>query len=227
MITALLRTVILYAVVLVGLRLTGKRQIGELEPTELVLTMLISDLAAVPIQDFSLPLLYGIMPIVALLCLSLLLSCGCLYSLRFRALLCGRPTIIIRDGKMQQSAMRRNRLTIDELMEELRCQGVTDLNTVKYAILETSGQLSVLLRSHQQPVTPEQMELQVDDDVFLPIVIINDGRVLHANLKAAGRNDAWLRKQLQQHHIARPEQVFLLTVDPRGVTCCVKKEDAS
>ena len=225
--TALLRTVILYGVILVGLRLTGKRQIGELEPTELVLTMLISDLAAVPMQDFSIPLVYGIMPIAALLCLSLLLSCACLHSLRFRSLLCGRPTVIIRDGKVQQQAMRHNRLTIDELVEELRCQGVTDLSTVKYAILETSGQLSVLLRSHQQPATPEQMDLTVADDVFLPTIVINDGRVLHANLKAAGLNDDWLRKQLKQQHIARPEQVFLLTVDARGVIFCVKKEDAS
>ena len=156
MITALFRTVILYFLLIVGLRLTGKRQIGELEPNELVLTMLLSDLAAVPMQDFGIPLINGALPIATLLSLSMLLSYFSLRSVRFRKLVCGEPTVIIRDGVPQQAAMRRNRFTLDELMEELRCQSVTDITSVKYAILETSGQLSVLLRSDHQPVTPHQ-----------------------------------------------------------------------
>ena len=224
MITALLRTVILYAVLIIGLRLTGKRQIGELEPNELVLTMLLSDLAAVPMQDFGIPLINGVVPIATILCLSLLLSYGSLRSMRFRALVCGEPTVIIRNGTIQQEAMRRNRFTIDELLEELRCQGVTDLNTVKYAILETSGQLSVLLYPAEQPLTPKQTGCTVEDSLFLPRVIISDGHLLRENLRAVGREEKWLANELRQAGIARTEDVFLLTVDESGSVVCIGKE---
>ena len=155
MVTAFVRTILLYFIIMLGLRLMGKRQIGELEPTELVLTMLISDLAAVPMQDFGIPLLNGVVPIVTLLALSMLLSYGCMRSIRLRRLVCGSPTTLIKDGILQQAAMRANRFTLDELIEALRSQGVTDLTTVKYAILETDGQLSVLLYPAEQPATPK------------------------------------------------------------------------
>ena len=224
MITALLRTVILYAVLIIGLRLTGKRQIGELEPNELVLTMLLSDLAAVPMQDFGIPLINGVVPIATILCLSLLLSYCSLRSMRFRALVCGEPTVIIRNGTIQQEAMRRNRFTIDELLEELRCQGVTDLNTVKYAILETSGQLSVLLYPKDQPLTPQQAGVTVADELFLPRVIINDGRLLRHNLRAAGYEEKWLLGQLKKAGAREAREVFLLTVDEAGSVVCILKE---
>ena len=131
MATAFIRTIVLYFLIMVGLRLLGKRQIGELEPIELVLTLLISDLAAVPMQDFGIPLLNGVIPIVTLLSLSMLLSWGSVRSIRLRRLICGSPTALIREGKVQQDAMRHNRFTLDELIEELRSQGVTDLTTVK------------------------------------------------------------------------------------------------
>ena len=156
MATAFIRTIVLYFLIMVGLRLLGKRQIGELEPIELVLTLLISDLAAVPMQDFGIPLLNGVIPIVTLLLLSMLLSWGSVRSIRLRRLICGSPTALILDGKVQQDAMRHNRFTLDELIEELRSQGVTDLTTVKYAVLETDGQLSVLLYPDEQPATPKQ-----------------------------------------------------------------------
>ena len=145
MATAFIRTIVLYFLIMIGLRLLGKRQIGELEPIELVLTLLISDLAAVPMQDFGIPLLNGVIPIVTLLSLSMLLSWGSVRSIRLRRLICGSPTALILDGKVQQDAMRHNRFTLDELIEELRSQGVSDLTTVKYAVLETDGGLSVLL----------------------------------------------------------------------------------
>ena len=145
MTVTLIRALLIYFTVILAMRIMGKRQIGELEPTELVLTMLISDLAAVPMQDFGIPLLNGVVPIVTLLALSMLLSYGCMRSIRLRRLVCGSPTTLIKDGILQQAAMRANRFTLDELIEALRSQGVTDLTTVKYAILETDGQLSVLL----------------------------------------------------------------------------------
>ena len=226
MITAFSRTVILYLLLLVGLRLTGKRQIGELEPIELVLTMLLSDLASVPMQDFGIPLLNGLIPIVTLLCLSMLLSSLSLRSVRFRTLLCGKPALIIRDGVLQQDAMRHNRLTLDELFEELRTQGFCRLSDVKYAILETGGQLSILPRAKVQPVTPEQLHLPVEDDVTLPTVVINDGRLLPRALADLGCDAQWLQEQLAQHGASSPAEVFLLSVDDAGSVLFIAKEAA-
>lgn len=155
MITAFARTVILYFLIMIGLRIMGKRQIGELEPSELVLTMMISDLATVPMQDFGIPLLAGVIPILTLLALSMLLSHLSLRSLRFREVMCGTPAILIRNGEIQQSVMGENRFTVDELLEELRSQGISRVEDVKYAVLENSGQLSVLPWSREQPLTIE------------------------------------------------------------------------
>lgn len=226
MITAFFRTAILYVLLIVGLRLTGKRQIGELEPIELVLTMLLSDLASVPMQDFGIPLVNGVIPIVTLLAMSMLLSCVSLRNVRFRTLICGKPAIIIRNGRLQQDAMRHNRLTLDELFEELRTQGVTDISDVKYAVLETGGQLSVLLRTAAQPATPEQMRLDCEDNVFLPTVIINDGRLLRGNLRQTGHDEAWLQAQLSENGVDAPSQVFLLSIDERGEIICIVKDSA-
>ena len=226
MITAFFRTAVLYLLLIVGLRLTGKRQIGELEPIELVLTMLLSDLASVPMQDFGIPLVNGVIPIVTLLAMSMLLSCVSLRNVRFRTLICGKPAIIIRNGKLQQDVMRHNRLTLDELFEELRTQGVTDISDVKYAVLETGGQLSVLLRTAAQPATPKQMRLDCEDDVFLPTVIINDGRLLRGNLRQTGHDEAWLQAQLSENGVDAPSQVFLLSIDERGEIICIVKDRA-
>ena len=144
MVIAFLRTIILYLLIIAGVRLMGKRQVGELEPSELVLALIIADLAAVPMQDFGIPLLTGIIPILTLLCITMILSVLTMKSVRFRAIICGRPSIIVESGRLVQREMRRNRFTVDELMEELRMKGVTDLSKVKYAILETNGQISVL-----------------------------------------------------------------------------------
>ena len=226
MTTAFFRTVILYFVLMLGLRLMGKRQIGELEPTELVLTMMISDLASVPMQDFGIPLLSGVIPIFTLLALSMLISQLSLHNLRIRRLVCGTPSILIDKGVIQQTAMRKNRFTLDELMEELREQGYCDLASVKYAILENSGHLSILPWTRHQPPTVQQLDLEIPDDVMLPIVLINDGRVIQQNLAACGRDMAWLRQTLRQKKLSAPEEAFLLTLDEQGQTLCIRKEDA-
>ena len=223
MVIAVLRTVILYLFIIAGIRLMGKRQVGELEPSELVLALLIADLAAVPMQDFGIPLLTGVVPIFTLLCLTMALSVLTMKSVRFRALLCGRPSVIVADGKLRQGEMRKNRFTVDELMEELRMQGVTDLTTVKYAILETNGQISVLTRAEERPVTAGQIGLRPKEG-GLPVVIINDGRVLTHNLRGRGLDDAWLDKQLRAHHVRRSSDVFLLTVDEQNQVYLAEKE---
>ena len=209
---------------MIGLRLMGKRQIGELEPSELVLTLIISDLAAVPMQDFGIPLVNGLFPIATLLCLSMLLSFFSLKSIRFRALVCGRPTVIIREGKVLQQNMARNRFTVDELLEQLRSQGYSDLSAVKYAILETSGQVSVLPYTKASPITPQVVQMEVQDDVTLPVLLINDGHVMSANLSASGYDRTWLDRQLKDRRLTSPRQVFFMTVDEAGAVVCVAKE---
>lgn len=224
MMTAFIRTIILYFIIMLGLRLLGKRQIGELEPSELVLTMMISDLATVPMQDFGIPLLAGVIPILTLLALSMLMSQLSLRNLRFRELVCGTPAVLIRDGNIQQAAMRKNRYTLDELLEELRGQGISSVEEVKYAVLENSGQLSVLPWTQRQPPSAAQLQLEIEDDVTLPTVLINDGRVMRKNLTACGLDSLWLQAQLQERQLASPKEVFLLTLDEHGQISCVKKE---
>ena len=224
MITAFARTVILYFLIMLGLRLMGKRQIGELEPSELVLTMMISDLATVPMQDFGIPLLAGVIPILTLSALSMLMSQLSLYSLRFREIICGKPAILIQQGQLQQEAMRKNRYTLDELLEELREQGFSDIRDVKYAVLENSGQLSVLPWTRQQPPTATQLGLELEDTVTLPIILVNDGRVIQKNLDACGKAAAWLQSVLQKEQLSSPREAFLLTLDEQDQVFCVKKE---
>ena len=214
---------ILYLLIITGLRLLGKRQLGELEPTELTLTLIIADLASVPMQDNGIPLLTGLIPIMVLLSLASILSVLSAKSIRFRNLLCGRPSVVISDGMVIEGELRRNRLTVDELLEELRIQGYTDLSTIQYAILESNGQLSVILRSSHQPVTAEQMDV-ITRDAGLPVIIISDGKLLPKVLAAQGRSEKWLYRRLASHGLTSPKQVFLLTVDGAGNTYCVPKE---
>lgn len=224
MITAFFRTVILYLLIIAGLRLMGKRQIGELEPGDLVLTLIISDLASVPMQDFGIPLVNGVFPIIVLLSLSMLVSYFSLKSIRFRSLVCGRPTVIIQDGKIIQANMAKTRFTVDELYEQLRTQGYSSLDGVKYAILETSGQVSVLPYTRTAPLTPQSAGMEVQEDVTLPVLVVNDGHILTDNLRTCGRDLSWLQGQLKKRRLTSPKQVFLMTVDETGAVVCVTKE---
>ncbi len=223
MFVVLIRTIILYLLIIVGIRLLGKRQIGELEPSELVLALIIADLASVPMQDNGIPLLSGVIPIVTLLAVASILSVLTVRSIRFRALLCGRPSIVVENGVVQERELRRNRFTIDELLEELRGQGYADFQSVKFAVLETNGRLSVLPYTADKPVTAAQMGL-TPEETGLPVILISDGRLLSRNLKGRGYEEVWLQKQLASHGVERPEQVFLMTVDEGGNTYCVPKE---
>lgn len=224
MVIAFVRTIILYLLIIVGIRLMGKRQVGELEPSELVLALIIADLAAVPMQDFGIPLLSGIIPILTLLSITMIISVLSMKSVTFRALLCGRPSIIVENGKLKQAEMKKNRFTVDELMEELRMKGVTDISTVKYAILETNGQISVLPFSDQKPPIAKDMNV-APEEAGLPLVIINDGQVLEHNLRLRGYEENWLEKQLKSHGAKRPDQVYLLAADELGRVYFAAKEE--
>jgi len=222
---AFVRTVILYVFIIAGIRLMGKRQVGELEPSELVLALIIADLAAVPMQDFGIPLLAGVIPILTLLALTMLISMLTMKSVKFRALICGRPSIIVENGVLHQREMSKNRFTVDELMEELRMKGISDISTVKYAILETNGQLSVLPFNQEKPPTAQDMKMNLKES-GLPIVIINDGRVLDHNLATRGYDRVWLEQQLKAHGVKQAEDVYLLTADEKGKVYFAPKEGA-
>ena len=223
MLQVIFRSTVIYLVLLAGIRVLGKRQMGELELNELVIAMLVSDFASTPLQDLNMPLYYGISSALTLLLLSLLFSFLCLKSLRFRMIFCGKPTIIIENGKLKQSAMRRNRFTADELLGELRVQGIMDLRSVKYAILETNGQLSILPAAAEQPVTAGDMGIETEDSAP-PVLVINDGRLLTEALHSQGLDRNWLQKVLKQYGLSHHRQVFLLSVDSQKQTLLIPKE---
>lgn len=223
MFTGVVRAGILYLIIIAGVRLMGKRQVGELEPSELVLSLIIADLASVPMQDYGIPLLTGVAPILTLLALTMVLSVGTMKSRRLRALLCGRPSMVIRNGKLDVGEMRRNRLTVDELLEELRCKGYADPAAIRYAILETNGQLSVLPYAAQKPPTAQQMALFVAE-TDPPRVLVSDGEILEGNLRALGRDRNWLNKQLKSVGCAGTETVFLLLSNGSDPPYIVEKE---
>ena len=220
---SIVRTLILYIAIVASMRIMGKRQIGELEPAELVVAVLISELAAQPLQDIGTPLIYGLVPAVTLVICEILVSAGIVKSIRFRAFLCGKPSVIVRDGKINQQEMKKNRLTVDELLEQLRKKGVTDLQSVQYAILETDGKITPILSSMHQPVTPKDMQLSVQETGY-PVLVINEGRVLTDNLRYLGLSEQWLHEQLNARNIPSPREVYLFSVDEFGRVTFALKE---
>ena len=210
-----LRTILIFCVVVLSMRLMGKRQLGELELSELVVSVLIADIAANPLQDIGTPLLNGLIPVVTLLCCEMLVSFFIVRSVRFRALLCGKPSMLIVRGVVDQREMRRNRFTLDELTEELRKQGVTDIASIEYAILETDGRLNTILFPAHQPVTAAQMGLDTPAGGY-PTILINDGRVLSENLRRQGLDEKWLRAELRRRGVKSAREVYLLMRDDAG-----------
>ena len=223
MLIAFLRSVLLYFILLITIRLMGKRQIGEMEPTEFLVSMLLANLATIPMQDPALPLTAGLVPILTVLALELILSFLSLRSIRIRKLLCGKPVILIEEGKLLQENLKAARVTLDELTELLREQGILRLNTVKYAILETNGQVSAILYGKDRPPTCGECRIVPQEDL-LPWTIISDGRLLRANLRLSGRDERWLAKELHRLRRDIPD-VMLMTVDRSGSVVLIPKED--
>ena len=189
----------------------GKRQVGQMEPAEFVVTMLVANLASIPMQDSGIPLLTGIVPIVTVLGVELVLAALSLRSLFLRRLLCGKPVILIENGNVLQKNLRKTRITIDELTGHLREKDVLDLKTVQFAILETNGNLSVFPYPKHQPATAKDAGIQAAKQ-YLPITLVSDGKLLPDNLSLAKKDVRWVEKTLAQHH-ARIEDTWLLTVD--------------
>ncbi len=211
MILSYIRTMVLYLILIAVIRLMGKRQIGEMEPTEFVVTMLVANLAAIPMQDGGIPLFSGLVPILTVLAVELVLSTIALHSIKMRRILCGKPVILIENGHILQENLRRTRVTIDELTGHLREKDVLDLHCVQYAILETNGNLSVFPYPKEMPASAKDAGIQAKKQ-FLPITIISDGQLLHENMLHAKKDLAWVKKVLSQHG-ASQQDTWLLTVD--------------
>ena len=222
MLITLLRSIILYLLIIVAVRIMGKRQIGQLQPTELVITILISEIAAIPKQDNGLPLFNSIIPIFVLVAFEIILSVINMKSIRFRRVMEGNSVIIIRDGKVEQRALKKLRITTDDLMESLRQKDVFDIQDVQYAILETNGALSVLLKPGRRTVTADDLSLSPSDN-GLPCAVINDGVVMHHLLAECGMNENRLDKLLHKKNVERRD-VFLLVLDRSGQSTLIKKE---
>ena len=211
MILSYARTVILYLVLIFSVRLMGKRQIGQMEATEFVVTMLVANLAAIPMQDAAIPLYSGLVPILTVLGMELVLSGLIMHSVMLRRFFCGKPVILIDNGKIVQQNLRRTRVTLDELTGHLREKDVLDIRTVQFAILETDGNLSVFPFPKDRPASAKDAGIQAKPQ-YLPITIIEDGYVSKENLQRAEKNEIWLEQVLRQYS-AKPEDTLLLTVD--------------
>ena len=220
----IIRTIILFLCILVAMRIMGKRQLGELELSELVVAVLISNIAAHPLQDIGIPLLNGVIPIAVLLSCELLISWLSLKSGRIRYLLFGKPSMLIDHGRISQREMKKNRFSLDELSEALRKKGITDISAVRQAILETDGTLNVLPYANCSPVTPAQLKLNTEDR-GLPVTLISDGKVENANLRILGKDDRWLENKLRESGPLKPQQVYLMTIDALGGIYLQEKEE--
>ena len=218
----LLRTLLLYCAVIAAVRLMGKRQIGELDPSELVVTILVSDLAAVPTQDLGIPMVSGLVPIATLIVLEILLSFLALKSRPFRRLLNGQPAIIIRSGRLDIQKLRQMRLTTDEVVETLRKQNVASVADVKYGVIEPDGTLTVIPRQAKQPVTADMLGL-TPNDAGLPLVVISDGKLVERSLRLLHLDPRDILNRLDNQSIALSD-VFLMTLDDCGNTFLQRKE---
>ena len=218
----LIRTIVLHLLLIVIVRMMGKRQIGQMEASEFVVAMMVADLAAVAMQDIGIPLVAGLVPIFTVLGTELVLSGLTMGSVKFRRIMCGKPVILIDNGKIIQENLRATRVTIDELTGHLREKDVLDITTVQFAILETNGNLSVFPYPRECPASAKDAGITASSQQ-IPVTISEDGFFSKENLKKAGKDEAWLKKYLTKKKTTIQE-TFLLTVDPDNNVVWLKKE---
>ena len=222
MLITFFRSILIYIFVLVVMRLMGKREIGQLQPFELAIAIMIADLASIPMTDPGIPISNGIISILGLLVMHLIISIINMKSMKAREIICGRPTILIYRGKIDEKALKKERFTINELEERLRGNNVTSLGDVEYAILETSGQVTVIQKPEKRNTIPEDFNITPEYE-GIPYDLIIDGKVMHKNLKAIGRDTKWLKKQVEKFKI-KPENALIVTFDGKGQIFCQEKE---
>ena len=210
-----IRSIILYIFVVLVMRIMGKRQIGELQPFELVIAIMLSELAAVPMQDPGIPLINGIIPILTLMLLEILISLLTLKYQSFRKITCGTPSILIRQGKIDEIEMRNQRFNLNDLIEELRMAGYIDFEDIEYAILETSGKLSIIPKIGKSPAQKEDLNISKAEPK-LPLSLILDGILNDKNLEMAGYNRQWIKEKLKENNIENINEVFIAIIDSKG-----------
>ena len=222
MLITFFRAVILYIFVLIVMRLMGKREIGQLQPFELAISIMIADLSTVPMADIGIPIFNGIIPILGLLLMHLIISILNLKSIKAREIICGKPRILIYRGKIDENALRKERFTINELQERLRGNNIVNISDVEYAILETSGQVTVIQKPEKRNTIPEDFNITPEYE-GIPYDLVVDGKVMNANLQAIGKNYNWLKKEVEKFNM-KPEEALVVTYDGKGQIFCQKKE---
>lgn len=222
MIISAIRTILLYVVIIFAVRIMGKRQISELQTSELVVTLLISNIASIPMQDTDQSMLSGLIPILVLLVCEIVISFLMLKRANFRKFICGKPIIVINDGKIDQEQMKKLRMSTEDLYEQLRQNNVFNIEDVAYAVMETNGSLSVLKKPETQNITPKQMGIKTIDK-GLQMVVISDGEIAYSSLKFCGLNEEWLFSILHNENTLINE-VFIMTADKRRNYQIIKKE---
>lgn len=216
MLTLLIRSVVLFLSAVVAMRLMGKRQVGQLQPYELVVAIMIAELAATPIDGVGTPLLHGLVPMAALLICHGVIAALCMASERFARWMSGRPAVLVEGGALREEALRRNCIPLDDLMEDLRLCGITDLSQVHTAVLETGGRLSVIPKAAYRPVCPADLGLTPAQE-SLPVALILDGRIQREQLKAQGLDEGWLQARLREAGQRRAEDVLLCCLNAQGL----------
>ena len=222
MLTTFIRTVILYILVLVIMRMMGKREIGQLQPFELAIAIMIADLASIPMANIGIPIFSGIIPILALLMMHLIISNINLKSINMRKIICGKPTILIYRGKIDEKDLKKEKFTINELQERLRGNNVFNIGDVEYAILETSGQITVIQKPDKRTTIPADFDIMPEYE-GIPYDLVIDGKIMHENLKAIGKDEIWLEREVKKFKI-RPEEALVVTFDGKGQIFCQAKE---
>ena len=222
MLITFFRSIVLYIIVLIVMRLMGKREIGQLQPFELAISIMIADLASIPMTEIGIPIFNGIIPILGLLVMHLIISVINLKSLKARKIICGKPSILIYRGKIDEKALKKERFTINELEERLRGNNVVNLGDVEYAILETSGQVAVIQKPEKRNTIPEDFNITPEYE-GIPYDLVVDGQVMNKNLRLVGKNYNWLQKQVEKFDM-KPEEALVVTYDGKGQIFCQKKE---
>ena len=221
MLITFFRAIILYLIVLIVMRFMGKREIGQLQPFELAISIMIADLASIPMTESGIPIFNGIIPILGLLLMHLIISIINLKSMRAREIICGKPSILVYRGKINEKALKKERFTINELEERLRGNNVVNLGDVEYAILETSGQVTVIQKPEKRNTIPEDFNITPEYE-GIPYDLVIDGKIMSQNLKAIGKNYNWLKKQVEKFGF-KPEEALVVTIDGKGQIFCQKK----
>ena len=223
MLNTFIRVSIIYILVLVIMRIMGKREIGQMQPFELVIAIMIADLASVPMADTGIPISNGIIPILALLLFQLIISIINLKSITLRKIICGKPRILIYRGKIDEQALKKEKITINELQERLRQKSIFTIGDVEYAIQEKSGEISVIQKPEKRNIIVEDLNITPEYE-GIPYDLVMDGKIMYENLKKIGKDEKWLQKQVEKFK-TKPQDTLIVTFDGKGQIFCQEKQN--